>query len=165
MDISRVKVESVPVKTRLETDADLSIGLAGNLDTHRTAKRDHPLIDDAVINLYAFTTLAYHASLVKRIQVLGHIGLGGVDFGQQLTDVFFGIAQRTDDAQPHGRRHHPKHLCGFFKDFFRVSQDAVVNWGFGGHGLASNGVGMDFAQLSNIQAMFLFLGQPSQARL
>jgi len=154
MDISRVKAKSMPVKTRLETDADLSIGLAGYLDAHRPAEHDHPLIDDAVINLYAFTSLAYHASLVQRIQVLRHIGLGGVDFGQQLTNVFLGIAQRTDDTQPHGRRHHAKHLCGFLKDFFRVSQNAIVNLGFGGHGMVSIGMGMDFAQLSNIQAMF-----------
>ena len=143
----------MPVKTRLETDADLSIGLARDLDANSTAQGHDPLIDDAVINLYAFTSLAHHASLVKRVQVLRHIGLGGVDLGQQLTNVFLGIAQRTDDAQPHGRRHHPKHLCSLLKDFFRVSQNAVVNWGFGGHGMVSIGMGMDFAQLSNIQAM------------
>jgi hypothetical protein len=31
--------------------------------------------------------------------------------------------------------------------------------------MVSIGMGMDFAQLSNIQAVFLFLGQPSQATL
>ena len=93
----------MPVKTRLKSDNDFSIGLARNINAHRAAERDHPFIDDAVIDLYAITSLTDHARLVQGIEVLGHVGLGGVDLSQQLPDVFFGIAQCTDDAQSHGR--------------------------------------------------------------
>ena len=134
MDVSLNFVGQMPVKTRLQTDAILSFRVAGNLYTHSSAEGNHAVIDDAVINLHPLATLAHHPRLVERIQVLGHVGLGGVNFGQQLTHVFLTIAQRADDAKAHGRRHDTKHLSGFLKDLFRFGQDVVVNWNSFAHG-------------------------------
>jgi hypothetical protein len=135
MDVSRVHCESVPVKTRSETDVELSIAFTGDLHANGTAQRDHAVIDDAVIDLYAFAALAEHTRLVEGVQVLRHVGLGGVDFGQQLTHIFFAIAQSADDAQAHRGRHDTKDLGGFFKNLLRFSQNVVFGCCSFGHGV------------------------------
>jgi hypothetical protein len=38
--------------------------------------------------------------------------LRGVDFFQQLTDIFFTSTQATHDSQTHGCRHHTKDFSG-----------------------------------------------------
>jgi len=137
----------MPVKTRLETDADLSIGLARYLDADSPAQSNHPLIDDAVINLYAIATLSNHPGLVERVQVLRHVGLGRVDLGQQLTHILFAVAQGADDAQAHRRRHDTKQLGGFVKNLFGFGQDVVFWWCCFGHVVFSSNVS-NAAQLS-----------------
>ena len=103
MDISLNRVGQMPVKTRLQTDANLSFGVAGNLYTHSSAEGNHAVIDDAVINLHTVSALAQNFGFVKRVEVLRHIGLRGFDFVQQLTYIFFFLAQAVDDFQAHGR--------------------------------------------------------------
>ena len=49
------------------------------------------------------TAFAHDAGLVQGIQMLRHIGLCGVDLGQQVADIFFTITQTIDDLQAHGR--------------------------------------------------------------
>jgi hypothetical protein len=145
----------MPVKTRPETDNDLSIPLAGNLHADSAAQRDDSVVDDAVINLHPVTALAQHASLVKRVQVLGHVGLCGVDFRQQLAHIFLAIAQGTDDAQTHRCRHDSKNLGGFFKNLFRFGQVIGFCWGCFGHFLL---IGEDRAthNISELYNIFTF---------
>ena len=59
---------------------------------HRTTNVDDVVVDDAVINLNAIAALVEHTRLIERIQMLRHIGLGGVDFMEQFTDIFLTTA-------------------------------------------------------------------------
>ena len=58
------------VKTRLETDGDLSIHFAGNLYAHGPAEGDDPVINNSVVDLNAVSTLTQYTRLIKRVQVL-----------------------------------------------------------------------------------------------
>ena len=158
MDINPESGVCVTVKTRPESDTDLSNGFTGNLHAHRAAQGDHAFVDDTVINLYTFSSLAQHARLVQGVEVLGHIGLGGVDLGQEFTHVFFAIAKRADDAQPHGCGHDPKNFGGFFKHLLRFGQRVVFCWGGLGHGVFAwwdsiSRVGFSAAYKMGLQAM------------
>ena len=86
----------------------LAIAITLDLRAYRFAKRRDPIIDDAVINLDAVAPLSQHFGLVQGGQVLRHIGLGGVDFAEQIAHIFLAIAQATDDFQAHGRGHDAK---------------------------------------------------------
>ncbi|MDT4873394.1 hypothetical protein FQZ97_1086360 [compost metagenome] len=48
--------------------------------------------------------------------MLRQVGLGGVDFLQQLRDRFFTVAQGAQDAQAHGRGQHTKKFCREFEN-------------------------------------------------
>ncbi|MCY1538213.1 hypothetical protein D9M68_737410 [compost metagenome] len=63
------------------------------------------------------TVLAFgqHTRPVQQIQMLGQVGLGGVDFLQQLGNRFLSVAQGAEDAQAHGRGQHAKQLGGHFE--------------------------------------------------
>ena len=50
------------------------------------------LLSNEVTNHRLLTVAPQHTSLVQRIEMLRHIGLGGVDFGQKFTHVFFRVA-------------------------------------------------------------------------
>ena len=79
------------------------IAVNGDLCAHRTAQGDHTVIDDSVINLHTVASFAQNFGFVQRVEVLRHIGLRGFDFVQQLTHIFFFLAQAVDDFQAHGR--------------------------------------------------------------
>ena len=66
--------------------------------------------------------------------MLRHVGLGGVDLGQQVAHIFFAVAQSADDAQSHGSGHDAKNIGGFFKNLLRVGQVVGFKWGWFGHG-------------------------------
>jgi hypothetical protein len=56
------------------------IAVNRNLCAHGTAECDYTLVDDAVVNLHTFTATTQDFGLEQGVQVLRHIGLGGVDF-------------------------------------------------------------------------------------
>ena len=70
------------------------------------------LVADAVVDLRRVAAARQHAGAVQRGQVLAHVGLRGVDFRQQLRDIFFLPAQRADDLQPDGCGHQLEEFGG-----------------------------------------------------
>lgn len=44
--------------------------------------------------------------------MLRHVGLGGVNFFQQFTDIFFASTQTAHDSKSHWRRHDAKDFSG-----------------------------------------------------
>jgi hypothetical protein len=73
------------------------IAIDSYLRTYRSTQSDNAFIDDAVINLHPFTPTAQNFGFEESIQMLRHIGLGGIDFLQQLPHIFFFFAQAIDD--------------------------------------------------------------------
>lgn len=65
------------------------LSCVANFMADRFANRHDALVNDAVKNLDTIAALAQNASLVQRIEVLRHVGLGGFDLGQQVTHIFF----------------------------------------------------------------------------
>jgi hypothetical protein len=64
-----------------------------DLHAHRAAQRGGAFAADAVVDLRGVAPPRQHAGAVQRGQVLAHVGLGGVDLGQQLRDVLLLPAQ------------------------------------------------------------------------
>ena len=84
--------------------------LNGDLSTDSSAQTHHTVVHDAVKNLHTVASFAQYTRFVKRIEMLRHIGLCGVDFPQQLSHVFFAMAEAADDLESHRRRHHTKYF-------------------------------------------------------
>ena len=63
----------------MNTLANFLSVVAGNLGANRTAQSHHALIDDAVVDLNTIATTAQDTRLIQGVQVLRHIGLGGLD--------------------------------------------------------------------------------------
>jgi len=97
-------------------------GIDGQLGAHGTAHADHAFVDDAVINLNPIAAAAQNARPVQGVQMLRHIGLGGVDALQQLAHVFFALAQGADDFQAQGCLHHSEGFGGIVKHLVRGVQ-------------------------------------------
>jgi len=84
--------------------------------TDSAAQCRNAVVDDAVIDLHTIAALAQNTALVQGVEVLGHIGLSGVDFTEQIAYVLLTLAQATDDFQAHRCRNDPEQLCRQFKD-------------------------------------------------
>ncbi len=94
----------------------LVLAVCLNLHANNLAQIDNLFVRNTVVNLDPIAALGQHTRLVQRIEVLGHIGLGGRDLAQEIRDILFPVAQAADDLQPHGCRHDPKHLSGLVED-------------------------------------------------
>jgi len=80
----------------------LVLGVCLNLHANNLAQIHNLFVCNAVMNLDPIAALGQYACFVQRIEVLGHIGLGGRYLAQQISDILFPITQATNDLQSHG---------------------------------------------------------------
>ena len=77
----------------------VTVQFYGHLRAHRPAQRCNTLALQFVVNLRAFAPLAQDASSVERCEVLGHVGLRGVDLCEQVGHIALTVAHGADDLQ------------------------------------------------------------------
>ena len=81
------------------------------METSRSATREDHQIRNAVTDVEPLSPSVHQTFLAKRLEVLGNIGLAGLQKRDNISDRFFSILERLKDPQSHRLSQGAKALC------------------------------------------------------